>query len=31
MLPKPASYSGRRSDFLSYLFFVALIATTFLV
>ncbi len=31
MLPKLATCSARRSEFLSYLFFGALIATTFLV
>lgn len=31
MLPKLATGSTRRSEILSYLFFVALIATTFLV
>ncbi len=31
MLPKLASCPARRSDLLSYLFFVALIASTFLV
>jgi hypothetical protein len=31
MIPRVASCSSRRSELLSYLFFAALIATTFLV